>query len=81
MVIRLDVVFRGIQLVRLLNMNKPKVSLVGTDGNAFSILAKCFKSAKKHGWDSVEWNAFEAKAKSGDYQFLLKTIAENFDIE
>jgi hypothetical protein len=49
-----------------------KVVLVGTDGNAFSVLGKVAAALRRAGHgDEVE--AFTAEAMSGDYDHLLRT--------
>lgn len=58
---------------------KPEVNLIGTDGNAFAILAKCKKAAKKAGWTNEKIEEFTAEAKSGDYDNLLTTCCKYFD--
>lgn len=62
-------------------MIKPKVSLVGKDGNAFSILAACIKAAKKAGWSQEQIAEFTDHSKSADYSYLLFVVKENFTVE
>jgi hypothetical protein len=62
-------------------MQKPKVQLVGMDGNAYSILGRCHGAAMKFGWSKEQWNEFSAKAKSGNYDNLLRTVVEWFDTD
>jgi hypothetical protein len=58
-------------------MEKMKVTL--GDGNAFAILGACSKSMKRAGrYD--EWKEFHKKATAGDYDHLLATVAEWFEI-
>jgi hypothetical protein len=61
--------------------DKPKVQLVGMDGNAYSILGRCHGAAMKFGWSKERWREFSDKAKSGDYDNLLRTVMEEFDEE
>lgn len=61
--------------------NKPKLKIIGKDGNAFSILGEAKKVAKKDGWTSFEINEFMRNAISGDYNNLLRIISENFNVE
>lgn len=57
------------------------VKLSENDGNAFSILARCKKAARKGGVCSKKIAEFEAEAKSGDYSHLLQTCLLWFNIE
>ena len=59
---------------------KPKVKLIGKDGNAFSILARGKKSLKEAG-KSEEIEKFITEAKSGNYEHLLQTMYKWFDVE
>lgn len=59
---------------------KPRVKLVGTDGNAFALLAKCTEAAKAAGWSPVEIEAFRKEAMSGDYDNLLRVACSHFDV-
>lgn len=62
-------------------MEKPKLKLLGEDGNAFSILGRAQRAAKKAGWTDAEWQAFQDKAMSGNYQTLLCAVMDNFDCD
>jgi len=57
--------------------NKPKLMLVGDDGNAFAILSKAAKVAKANG---LNWNKILKEATSGDYDHLLQTIIKYFEV-
>lgn len=59
---------------------KPKLKLVGKDGNAYSILARARNAAKKAGWSDPQINEFMIDAKSGDYDHLLQTVMKHFDV-
>lgn len=61
-------------------MNKPTLELIGEDGNAFFILGKASKVAKKAGWDEEKLDEFKKEAMSGDYDHLLQTCMEYFDV-
>jgi len=50
---------------------KVKVKLVGKDGNAFGILAKCQDGMRKANIPQTEINKFMQEATSGDYDYLL----------
>lgn len=60
---------------------KVKVKLVGLDGNAFSILGKCMKAARKAGLSQKEIDKFKVEAMSGDYDDLLCTCMKWFDCD
>ena len=57
-----------------------KVELVGTNSNAFAILGACSKAAKRAGLSKEEIDEFMAETKSGDYDHLLQTCMEYFDV-
>lgn len=59
---------------------KPEVSLVGKDGNAFAILGECRRAAKRAGWTDEEFMEFDRKAKNGDYDHLLQTVLTHFEV-
>ena len=50
------------------------VTLVGQDGNAFSILGRVAKALAKAGADKEERDSFLDEAMSGDYDHLLATV-------
>lgn len=59
--------------------DKPKLKLVGEDGNAFFILDLARKVLRDNGMkDRI--NEFTEKATSGDYDNLLATCAEYFEV-
>lgn len=67
-------------------MNKVKypditVQLVGLDGNAFSILGRCRAAMKRAHLPESEINEFTKEAVSGDYNHLLATCCEWFNVE
>ncbi len=58
--------------------SKPKVRLVGEDGNAFAILGRVSKALRQAGQgDKVK--EMTDKAMSGDYNHLLATVLEYVD--
>ena len=59
---------------------RPRVKLVGRDGNAFAILGACQKAARNAGWSTEKWNAVRDEMTSGDYSHLLATAMQNFDV-
>lgn len=58
-----------------------KVKLVGTDGNAFSILSKVNRALREAGVDETEIQKFLEEAKSGDYDHLLQTCMAWVSVE
>ena len=62
-------------------MTKPSIQLVGQDGNAFFILGRCQREARKVGWTTEEIKKFMDEAKSGDYNHLLCTVMDNFNCD
>jgi hypothetical protein len=59
---------------------KPSVKLVGQDGNAFAILARCRAAARRAKWTPERIQEFADKASSGDYNNLLCVCMEYFDV-
>jgi len=53
------------------NINIP---LVGEDGNAFSILGRVQRIARREGLSKDEITLFHTEATSGDYDNLLRTV-------
>jgi len=60
---------------------RPPLNLIGEDGNAFSILGKATKAAKKAGWTKEQIKEVMDEAKSGDYDHLLQTMMKHFDCD
>lgn len=62
-------------------MGKPKLKLTGLYGNAFSIIGRALKAAKASGsFSNDDIEKFKKEAKSGDYDNLLQTCMEYFDV-
>ncbi len=59
---------------------KPKVKLIGKDGNAFFILGTVRKALVKNGMEQ-EAKEFMEKATSSDYDNLLKVVMDYVDVE
>ena len=57
--------------------NKVKLTLVGLDGNAFSLMGAFQQAARKQGWSKAEIDAVIEKCISGDYDHLLGTLMDN----
>jgi hypothetical protein len=62
---------------------QPKIPVPGgmDDGNAFAILGKCHRAARRVGWTSARWEAFMERATSGDYDNLLRVVVADFDLD
>jgi len=60
---------------------KPRLKLVGTDGNAFALLGAALRAAKKAGWTTEQMDEFKVRATKGDYDHLLRTLQQHFDAE
>ena len=56
------------------------VELVGQNGNAFNILGICLRAMRQAGLSKEERDAFQKEATSGDYNHLLITCTEWFDV-
>ncbi len=55
---------------------KPHLKLVGTDGNAFSIIGRASQALREAGCPAATIQEYQAKAKSGDYDTVLRTTME-----
>lgn len=62
-------------------MKKPTVKLIGEDGNAYSILGKCYVAAKSAGYSQDKIEKILEEMKAGDYQHLLQTAMKYFNVE
>lgn len=58
-----------------------KVQLTGEDGNAFFILGRCQKAARRAGLTKKQVDEFQKEAMSGDYSHLLATCMAYFDCD
>lgn len=56
------------------------VSMIGKDANAFMILGRCRRLAKKAGVPTESIDAFTNEAMSGDYNNLLQTVMKYFAV-
>ena len=65
---------------RARNVDRLVLVLVGEDGNAFAVLAKARRALRDAGRGD-EWATFVAKATSGDYDHLLATVMDWFEVE
>ena len=51
-----------------------RLSLIGLDGNAFSLMGAFSRQARKEGWTKPEIDAVLNEAMAGDYNHLLRTL-------
>ncbi len=59
---------------------KPPLTLIGENGNAFVILGLAQRAAQKAGWSQDEISKYRDEAMAGDYDHLLQTTMEFFDV-
>lgn len=59
---------------------KPRVKLIGKDGNAFAILGSCSLTARRAGWNKEKIDNFMQEAMNGDYDHLLRVCMAHFDV-
>ncbi len=57
------------------------VQLTGKDGNAFNILGIYLQAMRRAELSQEERDAFQAEATSGNYDHLLATCMEWFNVE
>jgi hypothetical protein len=60
---------------------KPTVKLIGKDGNAYAVLGSCQEAAKKAKWPKEKIDEFMKEATKGDYNNLLATAMEWFNVK
>ena len=58
---------------------KVKGTLVGCDGNAFSLMGHFSKLAERQGWSSDEVKEVIDEATSGNYEHLKQTLNERME--
>mgnify|MGYP001569974120 FL=1 len=62
------------------NNKRPRVKLIGADGNAFAIMGACKQAARKAGWTREQIDALIKEMMSGDYNHLLGVAMEKFEV-
>ena len=62
-------------------VTKPKLVLIGEDGNAFNLLGLARRAAHQAAWPKERWEQVQARAMKGDYNNLLAVLMEEFDVE
>lgn len=61
---------------------KPKVKLIGEDGNAYAIMGACKKAAMKAGWDNDKiLKMLDEMMMADDYDHLLRVAMAHFEVE
>lgn len=58
-------------------MEKPELNLRDANGNAFALLARAKRVADANNMDCA---AIEKEAKAGDYDHLLQTLMQHFEV-
>lgn len=56
-----------------------RMTLLGLDGNAFSLMGNFGKEARRQGWTSEEIAVVTAKCMEGDYQELIRTLMAHIE--
>jgi len=62
------------------NLPSFEVTLIGENGNAFSLMGIFFREAKKAGWPKDAIEQVRAEAMSGDYDNLLQTLMKYAEV-
>jgi len=71
----LEINFEGLEISL-----KPKVKLIGSDGNAFSIISKVVLVLEEYGYSKDIIDKYRKEAISGDYNNLLNITSKYVDI-
>lgn len=61
--------------------DRPTLSIIGRDGNAFGILASAQRAGRDAGWPKEKIDAIMKEAMSGNYDELLSTMTKYFDVQ
>ena len=64
-----------------MDTTKPEVKLIHGDGNAYYVLARCRKAARRAGWGPAKIQTVIDEMTSGDYDHLLQTAQKYFDVD
>lgn len=65
----------------MVTKKKVKLNLVGLDGNAFNLMGKFQRQARREGWLQAEINEVLEECKTGDYDHLLYALQEHCEDE
>jgi hypothetical protein len=60
--------------------NRPKVKLIGRNGNAFAILGACKDAMKRAHFEEKDRKVILDEMMAGDYNHLLRTAMKYFDV-
>ena len=60
--------------------DKPELELVGQDGNAFFIIGRASGVLRSSGYSQEVITKFQEEASSGDYDHVIQTCMEWFDV-
>ena len=66
-------------MANLLDGKKVKLTLVGLDGNAFSLMGAFSKAARREGWSKEEIKTVMNACQSGDYDNLISVLMDHCD--
>ena len=58
-------------------MEKVRMNLVGEDGNAFAIMGRFQREARRAGWTQEQINEVLDDCRSSDYNHLLQVMMEH----
>jgi len=61
--------------------SRPVVHLLGEDGNAFSIIARCRTAWRQANKPTSEWLVIQNEMLSGSYDHLLEIATTFFNVE
>ena len=62
-------------------MEKPKMNLVGEDGNVFAILGRASRALKQAGMPEQAKEMFDRVTQSGSYEEALRIVSEYVQTE
>lgn len=66
-------------LMKTEKITKPKIKLIGMDGNAFAILAAAHVALQRAGLEDM-WEDYQKEAIAGDYDHLLMVTMKWFEV-
>lgn len=58
---------------------RPRMQLVGADGNAFAIIGRAKRAARAAGWTTSMVSRLQDEMRAGDYDHLLAVAMREFD--
>ena len=65
---------------RATQTRKPRLKLTGANGNSYNLLGLAHRAAVKAKWPYEQWVMVRTEAMSGNYDHLLQTLMEHFDV-